>query len=478
MHLPRPFKTTSFRLASGYAALFVASVLLIMAATYVGATSALKETIRASIDEDIKAFRQAFASGGDDALQEMVAERSESAPDDRFLLLLDAHGSAKAGNLSADLWRRGWRQRHLDADEVLRHPDLKVAASRNVDRDVRLWSFGEQIGPYRVLAARDAYLLDQMQAIIVTAFGWGGLATTLLALIGGYVMSLGPTRRVDEIALTTRKIVEGRLDLRLPVSPRGTELDRLAFDINRMLARIELLLESLKQVSTDIAHDLRTPLARLRQGLEVVRRQPRANDVYRVAIDGAMAESDAILETFNALLGIAQIEGGARRAGFKALDLSALAEKIVDIYAEVAFDAGHSLRASIEPAILVKGDGSLLTQAIANLIDNCINHVPPPGRIELRLHRRQGKALLEICDDGPGVPEAERDKIFRRLYRVDRSRSTPGNGLGLALVAAIAELHDATVEASDNRPGLLMRMTFAADGTDRRVPHHRSVWEA
>ena len=474
MRLPEPLRTTSFRLAIGYAALFVVSSLVIMGATYVGATAALNGIVRASIDDDLASFRQAFAQDGVAGLREMVAERTESAPDDRFLLLTDQAGWVLAGNLPADLWRAGWRDRHLAEGVVAASPALALAASRNVDADFRLWSFGEAMGPVRVMAARDAYLLDQMQGIIVTAFGWGGLATTLLALIGGYVMSLGPTRRVDEIALATREIVGGRFDLRLPVAARGTELDRLAADINRMLARIERLVESLTQVSTDIAHDLRTPLARLRQGLEAVSRQPRENADYRAAIEGAMRETDAILETFTALLGIAKIEGGARRARFAAVDLSALAEKIVDIYADVAVDAGHRLVPAIEPGIAVKGDASLLTQAIANLIENAINHVPPPGRIELRLARNDGRVVLEAGDDGPGVPADERAKIFRRLYRVDRSRSTPGNGLGLALVAAVVELHEAAIEAVDHRPGLLMRVTFAADGDAARSPH-RSV---
>ena len=346
--------------------------------------------------------------------------------------------------------------------------NLSLAASQNSDHEVRLLSLGDTFAGFKVLSGRNSHILDETQEIILAALLWGCIATTIVALIGGYVVSIGPSRRVDQIAATTRQIVSGRLDLRLPVSRRRDELDRLAADINAMLARIEVLMSSLKQVSTDIAHDLRTPLARLRQGLETVRRRPGDPAAYESAIDGAIAETDAIIATFNALLRISQIEAGARRARFASVDLSGLCETMGEIYSDVAGDMGHSLDTSIETGIGVDGDRELLTQMIANLVENAINHVPPPGRITLELTvetagepgnvtgdgpceepgGQRRPIILAIGDDGPGIPPAEREKVFRRLYRLDRSRTTPGSGLGLALVAAVAELHGARVEAS------------------------------
>lgn len=221
-------------------------------------------------------------------------------------------------------------------------------------------------------------------------------------------------------------------------------------------------MSSLKQVSTDIAHDLRTPLARLRQRLESVRRHPREVSEYEDAIDCAMQDTDAIIETFNALLRISQIEAGARKARFAPVDLSALLERLLDVYAEVAAEEGHRIETEIETGVEIVGDGELLTQMVANLIENAINHCPSPAQIVISLKADERSAVLRISDDGPGIPAKERQKVFRRLYRLDRSRTSPGSGLGLSMVAAIAELHGAHIEALDNEPGLNMQVTFTA----------------
>ena len=460
MSLPEQFRTTSFRLAVGYAFLFIASVLVIMGTTYLAATSEIEGLVRSSIKRDMAAFRSAFAEGGLDALQEQVQERAEGAPNDRFFLILDPQDRLLAGNIDAGLWRAGWANRKLGEDGTPINADLPMAASQNKDGEVQFYSYGETIEGNKVFAARNSHILDETQEIILSSLLWGCLATTLLALIGGYIVSNGPTRRVDDIARTTRRIVAGHLHLRLPVSTRKDELDRLATDINGMLAQIEILMQSLKQVSTDIAHDLRTPLTRLRQGLDTVRREPQTDKNYEDAIEDAIAQTDAIIETFNALLRIAQIEAGARRARFKRTDLSALAEKLYDFYLDVAADEGHSLNADIAAEIAVDGDADLLSQLIANLIENAINHTPAPSDVTISLYQSEDETILAVGDNGPGVPEDERARIFRRLYRLDRSRTTPGSGLGLALVAAIVDLHGARIEALDNRPGLLMQIRF------------------
>ncbi len=466
MPLPETLRTTSFRLALGYSVLFVLSVLVIMGTTYLAATSEMQGIVRSSINDDIVIFRKAFSDGDAASLQAAVQERSENAPDDRFFLLLAPDGQRLEGNVSADLWAPQWSDRKIGDGVLDRNSNLQLAASQNLDGEVRLFSRGERLGGFRVLAGRNAHILDETQEIMLTALLWGSLATALLALVGGYIVSIGPSRRVDVIAATTRQIVSGRLDLRLPVSTRRDELDRLSTDINAMLARIEVLMQSLKQVSTDIAHDLRTPLARLRQGLETVRRKPQSSTAYEQAIDGAVDETDAIIETFNALLRISQIEAGARKARFLSVDVSVLMDKLVDIYSEVASDEGHRLEHAIESKIRIDGDPELLTQMAANLIENAINHIPEPGRITVLLRRTPQGAIFDVADDGPGIPGVEREKVFRRLYRLDRSRTTPGSGLGLSLVAAIAELHGAQIKALDNAPGLLMRVTFLRPSDD------------
>ncbi|NDW04770.1 sensor histidine kinase [Jiella pacifica] len=463
---PQELRSISFRVALIYTGFFVVSVLAILGTTYVIASGELASTLRAQILEDMERLERTNAAGGVEALQEDLGELAEAASEDRFFLVLDGAGARLFGNVPPGLWRPGWQDGRLARTTLASSPDLAAAASHNDDHEVIFLALGEEIGPYRVMLGRNSHILDETQEIILSAMWIGGLVTAALALLGGFLVSRGPTRRVDAIALTTRQIVEGRFDLRLPVSRRGDELDRLAADINAMLARIEMLLDSLKQVSTDIAHDLRTPLARLRQRLDAVRRKPRAAEEYEAAIDAAIEESDAAIATFHALLRIAQIEAGTRRSRFRPIDLAALVERTAEVYEDVAADAGHHLVARELDQVSVEGDEELLTQLLANLIENAINHVPAPGRIEITLRRVGGRIHLDVADDGPGVPEAERAKIFRRLYRLDQSRTTPGSGLGLALVAAIAELHGGTAMALDNRPGLRIRteMPIAASG--------------
>ena len=467
MFRPEPFRSTSFRVALLYTTFFLGSVLAILGITYVAASSEMAGILRSAVSDDMRILRESFRTGGDNALLARMDNLSESASEDRFFMMRrSSDGASIAGNMPPDLWRDGWIDEKLSRTVFDGSEDLKRAASRNTDGEVLLLGLGERIGSYEVMIGRNSHVLDETQEIILSAMLWGALVTSLLALVGGFIVSVGPTRRVDEIAATTRRIVDGRLDLRLPVTKRGDELDRLATDINTMLGRIENLLASLKQVSADIAHDLRTPLARLRQKLEVVRRQSRSPDEYEKAIDAAIEESDAAIETFNALLRIAQIEAGTRKLRFRSLDLAFVVRKTCDIYGEVAADEGHELVWKELEAGEMEGDEELLTQALANVLENAIRHVPAPGRIVISLSKTVDRLRLDIADDGPGVPESERERIFQRLYRLDRSRTTPGSGLGLSLVAAIADLHSGTVEALDNAPGLRIRIEFPiAHGT-------------
>ena len=476
MFLPEQVRTTSFRVALIFTLFFVASVLAILGTTYLAASSEMAGILRSSISDDMEGLRDAYRRGGDGELQVRMTELAESASEDRFFLMRQVSGEeAVIGNIPATVWREGWADEKLSDEHFEGAPDLQRAASQNTDNEVLLLSLGERIGAYEVMIGRNSHVLDETQEIILSAMLWGALVTTLLALLGGFLVSIGPTRRVDEIAATTRQIVDGRFDLRLPVSGRRDELDRLALDINVMLGRIETLLASLKQVSADIAHDLRTPLARLRQRLESVRRAQRTPAEYETAIDDAIGESEAAIETFNALLRIAQIEAGTRRARFRRLDLADVVRRICDVYGDVATDEGHDLVALALPSAMIEGDEELLVQALANLLENAINHVPAPGRIGVGITRVGDRVLLDVVDDGPGVPAEERERIFQRLYRLDRSRTTPGSGLGLSLVAAIAELHHGTVEALDGAPGLKVRIDLPAAKTGAAPDHYRTV---
>jgi len=247
------------------------------------------------------------------------------------------------------------------------------------------------------------------------------------------------------------------------ISVRGTEdeLDRLSETINAMLDRIAALMDNLKQITNDIAHDLRTPVTHLRHRLERARDQSSKIEDYDQALEAAIAASDDILGLFSALLRIAQIEGGARRANFAPLDLSSLLARLGDVFGPVAEDARHHLSLPPGDPVTILGDRELLTQAFSNLIENAILHTPEGTGISLLLARTDERALITVNDDGPGVPREEHDKLFQRLYRREASRSQPGYGLGLSLVAAIAELHGADISLrDDSAPGLGITLSF------------------
>jgi signal transduction histidine kinase len=253
--------------------------------------------------------------------------------------------------------------------------------------------------------------------------------------------------------------MDGDLAQRVPERGTDDDLDRLASTLNRMLDRVAELMDGLRQVSSAVAHELRTPLARLRQRLEAAR-SARSSPEHEAAIDDALLELDAVLDTFGALLRIAQIEAGTCRTGFTDVDLGAIAESVVEAFGPAAEDAGKTLVAAIAPGAHVRGDRELLSQLLANLVENGIRHTPGGVRIEVGVAPTGTGARAVVADDGPGVPAQERERVLRRFQRLERSRDVPGTGLGLSLVAAIADLHGARIVLEDNAPGLRVRLDF------------------
>ena len=247
---------------------------------------------------------------------------------------------------------------------------------------------------------------------------------------------------------------------RIPLRGSGDELDSLSVAINNMLDRIATLLDNIRQVSSDVAHDLRTPLTHLRSRLEEARQKSVTAEDYAAVVTQAIGDTDHLLAIFSALLRISQIESGSRLAAFAEVSLSDLLERIHEMYRPVAEDQHQSLLQDIQKNVQIRGDGELLTQMFSNLIENSIRHTPSGTRILIRLAAAENIVSASIEDGGPGIPAAEHDKVFHRFYRLTSSRSTPGNGLGLALVAAIAGLHNAKIELSDNHPGLRVQVSF------------------
>jgi signal transduction histidine kinase len=283
----------------------------------------------------------------------------------------------------------------------------------------------------------------------------------MLGISGGTLLSRAFLGRVDAISRTAEAIIGGDLGHRVPTRGTGDDLDRLADTLNRMLDRIQALMESLRQVSSDVAHDLRTPLSRLYQRLEDARTHARSAAEYESAIDAAIGEAQGLLETFSALLRIAQVEGASARAGFCDVDLTAVTEAVCDAYRPDAEEGGHDITATIAQGVTVSGDKELLTQALSNVLENALRHTPPGTHISIRLiGGAPAGAHLTVEDDGPGVAAADLPRLADRFYRGEQSRTTSGNGLGLSLVAAVAELHGAKLSLDALQPGLRVSLSF------------------
>jgi len=288
---------------------------------------------------------------------------------------------------------------------------------------------------------------------------WSGLVALGVGLLGGAAMSHHLLRRVELVNRTSERVMAGNLSDRVPLDGTGDEFDQLAVNLNRMLDQIERLMTAMREVTDDVAHDLKTPLARLRARLELALIGPSDAASQNEAIRSAIDEADRLLATFNALLGIAAAEAGAGRDAAVPLDLSEVARSAAELYEPVAEEKGFSMSQSIEPDVKICGDRHLLSQTLANLLDNALKYAGG-GDLQICVFQSEGRAILEVADRGPGIPEADRATVFDRFVRLEPSRSTPGNGLGLSLVRAVAQRHHGTVALADNRPGLRVRLEF------------------
>lgn len=444
--LPRAVRTASFRLAALYAFLFLASVVILGIAVYLSARNAIETQMAARIDAEIAGLAEEYRAGGLEQLRAAVQTR-QRAPASLDYLIEAGDGVRLAGDLPSVERHSGWtelvikerqdgkgRTKRLRVQVALLAPDVWVAVGDDLAR------------------------LEELKQSMLTALAWAVALVVVLGIAGGAALSMGFLRRVDAISRTAEGIIDGDLSRRVPLRGTGDDLDHLAATLNRMLDRIASLMESLRQVSNDIAHDMKTPLTRLRQRLEAA----RVEGARAEAVESAIADTDSILETFSALLRIAQIESGSRRAQFRRIDLGELVRGVAETFAPVAEDSGHRLSVALAGGVAIQGDRELLVQMLVNLIENALRHTPGGSEIRIALTRRDGAACLTVRDDGPGVPEAERARIFQRFYRCEASRTTSGNGLGLSLVAAVCDLHAARLSAEDAGPGLTVVIALDA----------------
>ncbi len=454
MHLPRLFRTVTFKLALLQAGLFATSAAVLFAAVYWSLSGYARSQLRTAIATELATLVEERRTDGLAELVTDVERRTrERGPQGFSYCLRAGDGRLLAGNLDPAGTEPGWHDLSASA-----HP-----AGSSDDEPHQVEALGEALPSGEFIAVgRDVRDLDDVKEQLIQSFGLAAGVTMMLAILSGVLTSLGALRRVEAMNAITRGIMEGDLDRRVPTRGTGDEFDRLASNTNAMLDRIQLLMEGLRQVSNDIAHDLRTPLTHLRQRLEATRQGPRTIEAYESAIEAASGDADAILRVFASLLRIAQVEAGTRRSGFADFDLSALFSAIAETYGPVAEDAGQSLAAEIEPGLLMRGDRDLITQLLANLVENAIRHAGPDAGIALRLRRDGTELRGAVCDTGPGIPPEHRQRVLGRFVRLDPSRPGEGNGLGLALVKAVADLHGIRIGLDDGGPGLVARLDFPA----------------
>ena len=290
---------------------------------------------------------------------------------------------------------------------------------------------------------------------------WAGLVVLGVGLLGGTMMSRNLLRRVEQVNRTSERVMAGNLSDRVPLDGASDEFDQLAANLNRMLDQIERLMTAMREVTDNVAHDLKTPLARMRARLELALLEPADTSGQSEAIRSAIDEADRLLATFNALLSIAELESGARRERTEPVDLAEIARSAAELYEPVAEEKGFVVNLATEPGVQIRGVPHLLSQALANLLDNAVKYAGG-GEIGIRVCRCEDRAVLEVADHGQGIPEADRETVFDRFVRLEPSRHAPGNGPGLSLVRAIVRRHQGTVELGDNQPGLRVRLEFPA----------------
>lgn len=448
------FHSYTFRLALLYALIFSGSTLILFYFFYIFTASYMTQQMDTTIEAEIQGLAERYDREGLEGLTRLIAERvnRQQATGNSIYLLTTYTLQPLVGNL--DRWPRNasinndWLEFSLEVNEETNETHLARA------RIFRL------PGRYGLLVGRDINQLTQAKRRIVQALTWGLVMMVLLAFIGGLVLSRRTVRKIERINQTARSIMSGDLSRRVQLTNRNDDFDQLADNLNQMLDRIQTLMEDIRRVSDNIAHDLRTPLTRLRQHLEETRRQVSPDSISAANLDSAIREADSLLATFNALLRIARIEAGQITAGFAVLDYRTLLDDVVEFYEPLAEEKDQRLVVDLSNTIEAMGDRDLLFQALANVIENAIKYTPEHGHISVTLTQVHNEAVVTIADNGPGIPENEREKVFRRFYRLDQSRSTAGNGLGLSMVSAVVTMHNGEIRLLDNYPGLKTVMRF------------------
>lgn len=445
------FKSTAFRLALIFSGLFFVTFVVAGFLAYRIISTDLHDRLDLTLNETFDVIASSYGDADVEDLIGTVQTYAAATRDhDRVFYLADASGQVLAGNVTT-----------APADPGL---SMISGSAFGLDTDARYRAFSGVIGGNTMVVGSSYEETDELGGLALSSFAWAGVIASAIAVAAGLILARAVRTRMNAIGGTMDRVGQGELTARIALRGTGDDIDILSGQVNAALDRLSALVEGMRQVSVDIAHDLKTPLNRLSIIIEGALEKAERGELNSAELVQAQNEAGRINATFEALLRIAQLESGARRERFTEVSLSSVLSTLAEAYEEVAIENGQTLSLSTETgdAAIVRGDRDLLTQLFANLIENAIRHAKGGTAIGMYVHRRNGTVSARVVDDGPGIPKDESEKVFRRLYRLEKSRSTEGTGLGLSMVKAIADLHGASITLSSANPGLAVTINFPA----------------
>ena len=461
--LGKLLRTTAFRLTLVYVVVVALFAAFLLGYFALNTRRLINEQITATVNDELQLLHGLYNQAGIRRLVGAVDVRSHR-PGSSLYLVTTPTGEGLAGNVGSlepgVLEAEGWVEtayRRLEEPESAEHNALV--------RVLRL------PGGIRILVGRDLDERERMLRIVALAGRWSLAIVIVLGIVGGLFVSRRVLKRVDAMTGTAQTIMAGDLSGRLSVIGSGDEFDRLALNLNGMLERIESLMRGLKEVTDNIAHDLKTPLTRLRNRCEAALRTAKSETEFRRVLEDTIEESEGLIRTFDALLMIARAESGEVREGMAEFDIAEVARDVGELYEPLAEDKGLTLEVDAKQHAAVKGNRELVSQALANLVDNAIKYAAPSSNasgavngerneILVKADAEPDRIVLTVSDRGPGIPHADRSRVVGRFVRLERSRSLPGSGLGLSLVSAVARLHGGELKLEDNAPGLKARISL------------------
>jgi len=454
--LRRLFHTTAIQLALRYAVVYALIIGIALGFLYWNNSQYIDNQILTSLEQEMNDLKQLEQEQGMAALQKVIqAFVQESKGNGQFFLLLSGNDDHLAGTL------KGWPP-SVKTDRKVHNVWVNENLIPGHTGDDGYWPMIATSFPggERLLIGENITQSEDLQEYSIATMVLIFSISVLLALMMGLFLGRTVLTRIDTINVTARAIANGSFSSRIPTTEREDEFDELAQHLNYMLSKVEQLMAGMRQVTDNVAHDLRHPLSRLRNRLEVTLLEPRKQSEYQEVLNETVEDVNNILRTFNALLEIAQTESGVHRGDWNTVNLSELAVNLGELYQDQAEAQKLSLTLNIEPGITIKGNRDLIAQLLSNLLENAINYTPQGGLINLCVEHSKEHIRLIIADNGPGIPTNQREAVLGRFTRLESARSTPGNGLGLSLVKAVAELHRAELHLQDNLPGLRITILF------------------